>query len=110
MPKLGKVENEFNKYRYDVMIHFGKNTSNAFYKTIHHQDFVNTEFLEEYIKSYVHLNEILTVKYIHKILLQDYMEYKKFMNINLNIKIYEYLDISEIKKLQKNTSLDANFI
>jgi microcystin synthetase protein McyA len=81
LPKLSKANNEVNNYRYDVILHINKNTSDNQSQQIDVKDDTFVKILN--LEQYVNLNNshnILFIKYPNARVSKDYTEYLHFIN------------------------------
>jgi amino acid adenylation domain-containing protein len=78
IPKLGKSINELNCYRYDVIIHVNKNTSEKLL-AVNEQNFIEVDNIIDYIKDHSN-KEVLYVKYKNSRIIKDYAECQKLFN------------------------------
>ena len=76
MPRLGKLSNEMNDYRYDVILHIDQTKEAKDLLKIHESSFVQVLDFEAYILS--HLDQTcLCIKYPNKRIISDYIDYTK---------------------------------
>ncbi|MHB9148348.1 MAG: amino acid adenylation domain-containing protein, partial [Candidatus Amoebophilus sp.] len=76
MPRLGKLSNEMNDYRYDVILHIDQTKEVKDLLKIHESNFVQVVDFEAYVLS--HLDQThLCIKYPNKRIISDYIGYTK---------------------------------
>lgn len=108
LPKLGLATNEMNLYRYDVILHIGKDSS--YFEDIDYRQFLPITDLESYLSN--NLPEIITFQYPNRKIAKEYIECNKVYGDQTNLNDHEInklLTLNQIKQLLSRHSYEAHF-
>lgn len=109
LAKEGYLENEMNKFRYDIIIHLNHGTNeNQSIDTINYEQFQIVNDISHYIKENIN-SRYICIKYPNKNLFQENEQYQNNILNKVCQAECDILDIRSIKKLASDNELKVLF-
>jgi amino acid adenylation domain-containing protein len=109
MPRLGKLSNEMNDYRYDTILHIDQTKETKDLLKIHESSFVQVVDFEAYVLSHPD-QTYLCIKYPNKRIISDYIDYTKLYHQEILTGLDNYdsiLSLDELLALVKQAHRQA---